>query len=79
MAYKLNKRFEPSLEYYGATGPIFDPLERHEQVHQFYPGADIQLSENVVWNIGLGLAATPAGNDFVCKMRLGILFGKQRK
>lgn len=75
VAYKVNKRFEPSVEYYGGTGPFFDPLPRHEQVHQFYPGADIQINENLVWNVGFGLAATSEGSQFVYKMRIGWLFG----
>ncbi len=78
VAYKLNKRFEPSLEYYGATGPVFDPLAAREQGHQFYPGGDIQITENLVWNFGLGIAATPAGNQLVAKIRIGWLFGKKR-
>ncbi|HUS06584.1 MAG TPA: hypothetical protein VMZ52_09825 [Bryobacteraceae bacterium] len=74
-AYQLTRRFEPSLEYYGATGPVFGPLPRGEQVHLFFPGADIQINENVVWNVGVGWAATPAGNQLTYKMRLGVLFG----
>jgi hypothetical protein len=45
-----------------------------EQVHQFYPGADIKLSESVVWNVGVGVAATESGNQLVYKTRIGILF-----
>ena len=75
IAYALTKHFEPSLEYYGATGPLFDPLPRREQAHIFFPGGDIQISEQIVWNIGIGVAATSAGNRFVYKTRLGILFG----
>jgi len=75
LAYALHPRFEPTLEYYGSTGRPFDPLPRREQVHQFFPGADIQITENVVWNIGIGIAATPAGNQLIYKMRIGYLFG----
>jgi hypothetical protein len=75
VGYVLHKRFEPSLEYYGSTGRVFSPNPRDEQVHQFFPGADIQISENVVWNVGIGVAATPAGNKLVYKMRIGWLFG----
>ena len=75
LAWSLTSRFEPTLEYYGSTGRPFHPLPRREQAHQFYPGADIQIKENVVWNIGIGVAATPAGNQLVYKMRIGFLFG----
>jgi hypothetical protein len=63
-----------SLEYYGSTGPLDRPAPAREQVHQFFPGADIQLSEAVVWNVGVGFGATGAGNTRVYKMRLGWMF-----
>lgn len=75
IAYLLHPRFRPSLEYYGSTGPVFDPLPAREQVHLFFPGGDILLAENVVWNMGFGIAATSAGNQFIYKMRVGWMFG----
>jgi hypothetical protein len=69
-------RLEPSLEYYGATGPIRDVLPVHEQSHQFYPGWDLQITKNIVWNFGIGIASTSQGDRLVYKMRLGVLFGK---
>ena len=54
----LNSRVDLSLEYYGATGVLTDPLPGSEQVHQFFPGADINLSPNVVWNVGVGFGTT---------------------
>ena len=74
LGYTLNPKVDLSLEYYGATGVVNDPLPGSEQVHQFFPGADISLSENVVWNVGVGFGATNAGNTFVYKMRLGWMF-----
>jgi len=75
LAYAVSDRFKPSLEYDSGTGPLFDPLPRGEQVHLFFPGADIQVADNVIWNLGLGLAATSFGNHLVYKMRIGVLFG----
>jgi hypothetical protein len=75
IGYEWNPRFDLSLEYYGAVGPVGHPLRGHEQVHQFYPGADINLSDSVVWNVGVGVAATDTGNQLVYKTRIGILFG----
>ncbi len=74
VAYELNRKIDLTLEYYGSTGPLLDPLPAREQVHQFFPGCDLKLRENVVWNLGLGLGATQAGNGFVYKSRIGILF-----
>jgi hypothetical protein len=74
LGYTLNPRVDLSREYYGATGVVTDPLPASQQVHQFFPGADINLSENVVWNLGVGFGATDAGNTLVYKMRLGWMF-----
>jgi hypothetical protein len=74
VGYAATPVVDLSLEYYGATGPLRNLLPRPAQVHQFFPGADIQLSENVVWNVGVGFGATDAGNTRVYKMRLGWLF-----
>jgi hypothetical protein len=38
LAYKLNDRFSPSLEYYSETIPFPTELPVHEQIHQFLPG-----------------------------------------
>jgi hypothetical protein len=74
--YELTKRLDLSLEYYGSTGPVGNPLPTDEQVHQLYPGWDYKFNENVVWNFGIGVGVTPAGNKLVYKSRIGILFGK---
>jgi hypothetical protein len=76
LAYEVNKKLDLSLEYYGSTGPIGNFLPTHEQVHQFFPGGDVNLSDRVVWNFGIGVGATAAGNRLVYKSRVGILFGK---
>lgn len=79
VAYELNKRFEPSFEYYGGISPLSNLPPAHEQAHLFYPGCDIHLRENVVWNLGIGWAATPVGEQFVIKTRLGVEFGRHRQ
>jgi hypothetical protein len=74
IAYSATPVVDLSLEYYAATGALRHMLPRAEQVHQFFPGADVQLSDDVVWNIGVGFGATGAGNTLVYKTRLGWLF-----
>ena len=78
-AYGVTKRFEPSLEYYGATGPVTGFHRTDEQVHLLYPGWDFKFTENLVWNFGIGVACTPAGNKLTYKMRIGWLFGPEKK
>jgi hypothetical protein len=74
IAAALDPKVELSLEYYGAFGPVQNFLPAAEQVHQFFGGGDLQLSENVVLNLGVGIGATSAGNRTVLKARLGWLF-----
>lgn len=71
LGYTMNPKVDLSMEYYGSTGEVTDPLPSAQQVHQFFPGADFQLTPNVVWNVGVGFGATNAGNTLVYKMRLG--------
>ncbi|MBI1766445.1 MAG: transporter [Acidobacteria bacterium] len=78
VGYGINDKLDLSLEYYGATGPLREPLPRGEQVHQFYPGWDYQFSKNLVWNFGIGVGVTEAGNRLVYKSRIGYLFGKKK-
>lgn len=79
VGYGAAKIVDLSLEYYGATGPVTNPLPRREQVHLFFPGADLQITENIVWNLGIGLAATSAGNHLIYKTRIGVMFGRRNR
>ena len=77
IAYEASKRITPSIEYYSSAGPlpVFLPLDK--QVHLFFPGADIKLRENILWSVGIGLAATPAGSQLIYKSRVEIEFGRK--
>ncbi len=77
IAYAAHKHITPSIEYYSSAGalPSFLPLK--QQVHLFFPGADFKLSDNLVWSLGLGLAATPAGSRLIYKSRIEIEFGRR--
>jgi hypothetical protein len=77
-AYEWARKFDLSLEYYGAVGPLGNLLPGSEQVHQFFAGGDIKLSENIVWNFGVGVGVTDAGSRLIYKSRIGILFGRKR-
>jgi hypothetical protein len=68
-----SRKLDVSIEYYGSTGLVHDPLPGDEQVHQFFPGFDYRFTENVILNVGVGFGATAAGNTLVYKMRFGWL------
>jgi len=70
----VTSRIDLSVEYYGSLGSPTDFLPADQQVHQFFFGGDILLRENVVSNVGVGVAATDAGNQLVLKARLGWMF-----
>jgi hypothetical protein len=75
VGFGSGKRFTPSLEYYGDWGPLpaFEPLAT--QMHQIFPGGDIRLRKNAIWNLGVGVGLTPASDRLVFKSRLEISFG----
>jgi len=77
IAYAVHPKLDLSTEYYASLGPVFNWLPATEQVHQFYPGGDWQLTPHLVFNFGLGMAATPTGNQLVYKVRLGWQFGRE--
>jgi hypothetical protein len=70
----VSPKLDLSVEYYGAFGPVREFLPAAEQVHQLFGGGDINFSESVVLNLGLGFGLTSAGNRTVFKARLGWLF-----
>ena len=72
--YPASEKLEVSLEYYGATGEISDPLPFKQQVHQFFPGFDYSFNESTIFNFGVGFGATDVGNTLVVKMRFGRMF-----
>lgn len=77
VAYEWNQRIAPSIEYYSSVGPLPSFLPLGEQVHLFYPGADLKLSEHVSLSLGIGLAATPAGSQLIYKSRVEVSFGRR--
>jgi len=78
-AYQLKPRFSPILEYYGAAGSLAKPLPLEQQVHQIYPGGSLRLSENILWDLGIGVGLTPAGNRLVYKTRIEFSLGRTNK
>jgi hypothetical protein len=78
LGYRATTNITPSLEYYSNWGtlPTFEPANL--QANQLVPGADIRLARNFVWNVGVGVGLTPAGDRLVYKTRLEISFDLKR-
>ncbi len=73
-AVSVDPRVDLSVEYYGNYGPLHDFLPRAQQVHLIFGGGDIQFSESLVANVGVGIGATSVGEQTILKMRLGWMF-----
>jgi hypothetical protein len=78
IGYLAGKYVTPSIEYYSSLGPLPGLLPLRHQTHLFFPGADIKLRENIVWSLGVGVAATPTGSQLIYKSRIEIEFGVPR-
>jgi hypothetical protein len=74
VAVAVSKIVELSGEYYGSLGEVSNFLPRAQQIHQLFGGGDLQVSENIVINAGLGFGLTDAGNRTVLKARVGWMF-----
>ena len=70
IAYReKSARLRPYLEWYGETSPV--------QVHQIYPGVDLDLGHNIVWSLGVGPGLTSSPPRLVIKSHLEFEFGRQ--
>ena len=76
-AYDATKRITPSVEYFGATGLLADMLPLKQQDHQLYPGITLKLNDRLLWDFGVGVELTSAGNRLVNKTRLEFSFGRK--
>ncbi len=77
VGYQKYERFVPSVEYYGGLGPLRDVLPVNDQQHSLYAGGDWKLGENLLWNFGVGVSATSAGDRLIFKSRLEFEFGRR--
>jgi hypothetical protein len=72
VAYQVSTGITATVEYYAILGEVTDPLPVVKQIHQFYPGLDVRLGEDVTWNVGLGVGVTSAGNRLTLKTRFEV-------
>ena len=75
VGFPASPKLDLSIEYYGSTGLVHDPLPVAQQVHQFFPGFDYSFTDDIILNFGFGVRATNVGNSGVLKMRFGRMFG----
>ncbi len=74
VGFTVSPKLDLSVEYYASLGQVFDWRPQDQQVHLVFFGGDVNLSDAVVWNVGVGMAATDVGDQTVLKTRLGWIF-----
>jgi hypothetical protein len=62
-------RLRPYLEWYSEINPV--------QVHQLYPGVDLDLGHNIVWSLGVGTGLTSEPPRLVIKSHVEFEFGRR--
>jgi len=69
VAYRVSSVATIRLEYHGSFGEIAAPLAGPAQVHQFFPGVDLRLSDVATLGLSVGAGTTSAGNRLVFASR----------
>jgi hypothetical protein len=69
VAYRVSSVATARLEYHGALGELSAPLPGSAQVHQFFGGVDLRLSDEATLGLSVGAGATTAGNRLVFASR----------
>lgn len=73
-SYKIFKRIDVGLEYYGGLGPLRDFNNLRDQEHQILPSIDIDFGSNWEFNFGLGVGVTQSTDHLLAKMIIGRRF-----
>jgi hypothetical protein len=58
------------IEYHGAFGEKPGPLAASTQVHQIFPGVDLNLGKETTLGLSVGFGTTSFGNRLVFASRL---------
>ncbi len=73
-SYNFTKKIAGGLEYYGSTGPIFNPDSFDQQSQQFFPTIDLNLSPVWEFNFGVGVGVTRSTDHLIFKTIVGRRF-----
>ncbi len=79
IAFHLNHKIDFGAEYYGSTGPLFNPSKIQDQQHSIYAALDLNLHPDWEFNFGTGWGMTKATDGFIVKMIVGYKFGHKVK
>ena len=74
IGYDFTKKVQAGIEYYGQTGPIFNPVSIHNQQQQIFVVSDLNVSPRWEINFGLGVNVTGGTDHLIVKGILGRYF-----
>jgi hypothetical protein len=70
VAYRMSTVATARIEYHGAFGEKAGPLAGSTQVHQIFPGVDLNLGKETTLGLSVGFGTTSFGNRLVFASRL---------
>jgi hypothetical protein len=70
VAYQLSRVATARIEYHGALKEKAGPLAGSTQVHQIFPGVDLNLGKETTLGLSVGFGTTSFGNRLVFASRL---------
>ena len=79
VAFHINQKIDFGTEYYGSTGPLFNPSKIQDQQHTIYAALDLNLHPNWEFNCGTGWGMTKSTDGFIVKLIVGYKFGDKNK
>jgi hypothetical protein len=74
IGYDFTKKVQAGLEYYGSTGPIFNPDSIHTQQQQLFLVSDLNVDPKWEINFGIGVNVTGGTDHLIIKGILGRRF-----
>ncbi|MBV8570815.1 MAG: hypothetical protein JO319_09390 [Acidobacteriaceae bacterium] len=74
VSYQFNKRLAGGFEYYGSSGPLFNPYAVNQQQQQIFPAIDVDMGPQWELNFGVGIGMTGSTDHLIIKMILGRRF-----
>ncbi len=73
-SYDITPKIAGGLEYYGAFGPTTEFLPASQQMHQFFPSIDLNVSPKWEFNFGVGVGVTGGTDHLIVKGIIGRRF-----
>ena len=74
IGYDFTKKIQAGIEYYGQTGPFFNPITLHNQQQQIFLASDLNVDPKWEINFGVGVNVTGGTDHLIVKGIVGRRF-----